>query len=241
MYLTPPSLSWAANNTHYTGEWGQGAAGGRWLQPALDCDFTPARNVMWAAITFVHSFKLFQIWAGPRRLQSFRVNGSLVRKQSEWKCWDAETLDPKKCHYQDEKIVSAGHKTSDKMQSLRKQIDGISQQKFIPSRTTDTQSKVVFSSLTPKYCPVFPNKYYIILGIISRMLSDNHNIGVSNRHSWPILSLSKTPSWCCFQCSCFTIPDQSRSHWTGSDLSVTNCSAMSVTAQCIITNKPSSV
>ena len=111
------------------------------------------------------------------------MNGSLVRKQSEWKRWDAESLDPKKCHYQDEKIVSAGHKTSDKMQRPRKQIDGISQQKFIPSRTTDTQSKVVFSSLTPKYCPVFLNKYYIILGIISRMLSDNHNIGVSNRHS----------------------------------------------------------
>ena len=59
--LTPPRLSLAANNTHYTGDWGHGPARGRRHQPALDCDFTPARNVMWAD-TFVLNFKLFQIW-----------------------------------------------------------------------------------------------------------------------------------------------------------------------------------
>ena len=141
MYLTPPRLSLAANNitiaiTQVTG------ARGRLDTSASSRsgDFTPARNVSCGCHFSLHSLELFQI---SEARQSFRVNGSLVRKQSEWKRWDAETLDPKKCHYQDEKIVSAGHKTSDKMQRPRKQIDGISQQKFIPSRTTDTQSKAV--------------------------------------------------------------------------------------------------
>ena len=108
MYLTPPRLSLAANNitiaiTQVTG------ARGRLDTSASSRsgDFTPARNVECGCHFSVHSLELFQI-SEPRRLQSFRVNGSLVRKQSEWKRCDAESLDPKKCHYQDEKIVSPG-------------------------------------------------------------------------------------------------------------------------------------
>ena len=146
---------------------------------------------MWCEsyITFVHSFKLFQIWGGTRRLQSFRVNGSLVRKQSEWKRWDAESLDQKKCHYQDEKIVITRHKTD--------------------AESQETDWWWYFATkVYPEQVTTHTNKHHRLLGIISRILSDNNNICVS------ILD-PLSHSACCFQCLCCTIPDQSHSHWTG--------------------------
>ena len=63
-------------------------------------------------------------------------------------------------------------------------------------------------SWTSNYLTTHTNKHHRLLGIISRILSDNNNIGVS------ILD-PLSHSACCFQCLCCTIPDQSRSHWTG--------------------------
>ena len=171
---------------------------------------------MWCEsyITFVHSFKLFQIWGGTRRLQSFRVNGSLVRKQSEWKRWDAESLDQKKCHYQDEKIVITRHKTDAEYQ--------------------ETDWWWYFATkVYPEQVTTHTNKHRRLLGIISRILSDNNNIGVSI-----LVHVVFNVYVAQFPISLTVTELDVRVSASLSDLAVSNRLAISLTAQCIITTEP---
>ena len=110
MYLTPPRLSLAANNitiaiTQVTGARGRTDTSAS----SRSGDFTPARNVECGCHFSLHSLELFQI-SEPRRLSAIIPREWLLGKEAIWVealgCW--ESLDPKKCHYQDEKIVSPG-------------------------------------------------------------------------------------------------------------------------------------